>query len=198
MDNNIGFKGGIPYGLDVRRLSDAFPVPSLNEGRVLRHAELEEVLGYKRGTQRYYGVVNAWLNKQKADHGLILVWVPSEGVKVLDPAGVLEHAEIRTKQKSRQLQRQIKMFGWVDRARLDTVGQKRLDHQLTVAAKLSAAVGDARKGLAVELAPIKSMPKRIASTCAGWKPREGNESVCETCGRDKDWHHPDVAAKRIA
>ncbi len=42
------------------------------------------------------------------------------------------------------------------------IGQKRLDHQLQIAAKLANAVSEARHGFAIELAPIKSMPKRIA------------------------------------
>jgi hypothetical protein len=158
---SLAFRGGIPYGLDFTKLSEAFPVPELTEGRVITHAELEAVINVKRTSSRYYGVINAWVAKQKSSNGIILVWQVSVGLKVLNPAEVMEFAETRTKQKVRQLGKAIRIFGWVDRKRLDSVGQKRLDHQLMVTAKLSQLAGESQKELATELAPIKSLPKRI-------------------------------------
>lgn len=155
------FKGGIPYAPDIRRLSEAFPVPSLVEGLTIPHEKLEAVLDLKRGNSRYYGVVNAWIGHQKNENSIVIVWEPSEGLKVLNPAEILHHAETRTRQKSGQLNRAVKLFAWVDRKRLDDTGQKRLDHQMRVAAVLAQAVSAAKKDLAVELAPVKSLPKRI-------------------------------------
>lgn len=162
MDSALIFKGWIPYGPDVKRLAEAFPVPELTEGLVITHTKMESILEVKRSTSRYYGVVNAWISKQKHDNGIIIIWQSSIGLKVLNPAEVLEHAETRTKQKSKQLGRAVKLFGWVDRKRLDETGQKRLDHQMVVSAKLAQAVACSQKELAVELSPIKSLPKRIA------------------------------------
>jgi len=156
------FKGGIPYGPDIKRLSEAFPVPELTEGLIISHPKLEAILEIARTSQRYYGVVNAWISKQKHDNGIIIKWQPSVGLKVLNPAEVLEFAETRTKQKAKQLGRSVKWFSWVDRKRLDDTGQKRLDHQMMVSARMAQAVASAQKELAVELAPIKSLPKRIA------------------------------------
>lgn len=159
--NNI-FRGGIPYGPDLRRLAECFPVPNLAEGLVIKHEDLEAILEVDRHGTRYRGVVNSWIGKLRAENGIILTWQPSIGIKVLDPAGVLEHAETRTRQKVRQLQRTVKLFGWVDRSRLDDTGKRRLDHEMISAAKMAQHAKDAEKEMAIELAPIKSMPKRIA------------------------------------
>lgn len=153
------FRNGTPYGPDIKRLNEAFPVPALAEGLVIEHSRLEKVLGYKKGTSRYYGVIDSWINHQRAENSIVIAWELSVGLKVLNPAEILEYAEKRVRQKLTQTGRAIKMFGWVDRDRLDAVGQKRLDHQARVARVLKESVDIARKQLAVELAPIQSLPK---------------------------------------
>ena len=159
MTEAVLFRGGVPYALDVNRLNEAFPVSTLAEGTVIEHAQLEAVLNERRGSQRYYGVVNAWIGKQKHVNGIILTWEPSTGLKVLNPADVLQYAESRTRQKIKQTGKAIRLFAWVDRTRLDETGQKRLDHQMRVANAIKTSIDSARKELAVDLAPIKSLPK---------------------------------------
>lgn len=157
------FRGGLPYGPEMHRLDDAFPLSALNEGRIVKHAELEGVLGVKRGSARYYGVIHAWMARQRNNNNVFLAWEPTIGLKVLDPGQVLDFAEGRTRQKIRQVGRAIRTFGYVDRARLDKTGQARLDHQLMVTGRIKTAMDSAKKELAVELAPVKSLPKRVAS-----------------------------------
>ena len=153
------FRGGIPYSVDARRLMEAFPVPSLTEGRIIKHEQLEGILAITKGSQRYYAVINSWIAQMKHANGLFLVWEPGLGLRVLDPAGILSFAENRTRQKIRQTGKAVRNFGWVDRNRLDTLGQQRLDHQLRVVSTIETALNSARKDLAVGLAPIKSLPK---------------------------------------
>lgn len=152
---------GTPYALDVKRLTEHWPVPELTEGRVIPHEELAGVLNIEAGTQRYYGVVNSWRKRMLKECGVFMVWEASAGVTVLPPAGVLHHAETRTRQKIRQTGKAIRTFAWVDRERLDDTGKARLDHQMRVAAALQTATDAAKRQLAVELAPIKSLPKRV-------------------------------------
>lgn len=154
------FRGGLPYGPDIKRLDDAFPVDSLTEGRVIEHGELEKILTCKRGSSRYYGVIDTWIGQRRSANGIVLVWEPTRGLKVLNPAEILEHAEVRTRQKIRQTGRAIRIFGLVDRERLDGTGQKRLDHQMRVVSTLKESLESSRKQLAIELAPVKSLPKR--------------------------------------
>lgn len=158
------FRGGLPYAVDVKRLEDAFPVEEMTEGRVITHEQMERILGEKKATQRYYGVANSWLSKLKEKHGIFVIWEAGTGLKVLDPAGILDHAETRTTQKIRQTGRAIRTFAWVDRTRLDSTGQQRLDHQMRIASALKEAGDSARRQLAIELSPVISLPKRrIAS-----------------------------------
>jgi len=157
------FEGSIPYGPDLRRIEEAFPVPSLSEGRQISHAELEAVTHAKRGSGRYYGVVNAWINRIKNQNGIVMVWQPGDGLKVLDPGEVLAFSESKTRQKMRQTARAFRNFAWVDRSRLDEVGQRRLDHMMQATSKLKAALDSTRKEIAVELAPVVSLPKRKVS-----------------------------------
>ena len=154
------FRGGIPYAIDVRRLQEAFPTASLVEGLLVTHSELEGVLDCKRGTQRYYGVVNSWIKHERHSNGVFAVWEFAQGIRILDPSGVLDYAETRTRQKIKQTGGAIRTFAWVDRQRLNDTGQKRLDHQLRVAAAIAASLDTARQQLTIDLTPVKSLPGR--------------------------------------
>ena len=154
------FMGGLPFAPDVNRLDAAFPVGELIEGRLIEHEGIEAIVQAKRGTGRYYGVVNAWISRQRNTNGIFITWQPGDGVKILSPAEVLEHTETRARQKMRQTGKAIKNFAWVDRNRLDEMGQKRLDHQMRVAGAIKDALDKGRRELAIDLAPVISLPKR--------------------------------------
>lgn len=156
------FPGSIPYGLDRERLSAAFPVAELTEGRAISHEALEGALGIPRGTTRYYGVIDSWMRRTRNVTGIYMVWVPGNGVTVLNPAALLGHAETRTRQKIRQTKRAVGIFGWVQqrRDRLDDTGKARLDHQMRIANALRLAAEETSKQMAIELAPVLSLPKR--------------------------------------
>ena len=153
------FRGGIPYGPDIRKLDEAFPITALNEGTLVPHTDLEEACGYKRGTSRYYALIRSWTAHQKHQNGVFMRWEQRQGLRVMDPAGLLLHVEKKIGQGMRQTVRAIRVLPWVDRKRLDELGQRRLDHQNRIADGLTAAMNTAKRELAVELAPIKSLPK---------------------------------------
>lgn len=155
--------GGVPYALHIKRLQEAWPADKLTEGLTLTHEQLEGALNLPAKSQRYYGVINSWMTKLRNETGIFLAWEVGDGVKVLTPAQVLGHAETRTRQKLKQTGRAIRTFAWVDRERLDAKGQARLDHQTRVATALKAALDKTRQEMAVELAPVQSLPKRIAA-----------------------------------
>lgn len=153
------FRGGLPYGPDVKRLNEAFPVSELQEGKVIRHEELEPIVKAKHGTQRFYSVVNSWIAKQRNENGIYIAWIQGIGIKVLNPAEILQHGETRVRQKITQTGRAVRTFAWVDRERLDDIGQKRYDHQCLIAQRIKDSLNAARKELAIDLAPVKSLPK---------------------------------------
>lgn len=157
------FKGGVPYAVDVNRIKEEIPTQSLTEGTVIEHARLSALVGARAGDQRYYGVVNAWRSQMKNAHGIFIVWEPTQGVKVLAPSDILTYAEMQTRQKIKQTGRAIRHFAWVDRNRLDATGQKRLDHQTRVASAIKDALTTARREMAVNISPVKSLPRRAIS-----------------------------------
>lgn len=153
------FHGGVPYSVDVRRLTEALPATLLTEGREINHSQLEGVVNSPKGSQRYYGVLNSWIGQMKHSHGIFIVWQPGLGIKVLTPAAILDHAEVKTRQKMRQTGRAVNIYGWVDRGRLNTLGQQKFDHQKRVLAAFGDAMQNARKEMSITVAPIESLPR---------------------------------------
>ena len=154
-----GFRGGLPYSIDVRRLKDRYPVETLTEGLIIQHADLEGIVNCKAGTQRYYGVINSWISSVKNSNGIIIIWQPSVGLKILEPSGTMGHVDRKSRQKARQFVSATRIFGWVDRNRLNSAGQARLDHQMQYLAKIASEVRSVPKELAVDIAPVLSLPK---------------------------------------
>lgn len=148
---------GIPYGPDIRRLEETYPSPQ--EDQIITSDEFEKLLRIPQKTSRFYGVINAWRRRLRADRNIDSEWVPSVGVKILNPADRLKVSEGNIKHGIRKTSRAYRRLAITPRERLDEVGQQRYDHQMLVAAKLVAAGRDAKKELAIDLAPVKSLPK---------------------------------------
>lgn len=148
---------GIPYNLDVQKLEEKFPSPA--EDQIIRHAEFEELLKIPPKTQRYYGVINTWRKRLRTERNIDSEWLHGVGLKILNPADRLKESERNVKQGIRHTGRAFKRLAIVPRDRLDAIGQARYDHALQVASKLTAAGREARHELAIDLAPIKSLPK---------------------------------------
>jgi len=152
-------KQGIPYAVDCKRLDEQFPIDQLVEGRLIPHSELETLLDCERATPRYYGVINSWIHRIRSITGIFIVWKAGEGIEILDPAKVLCHTETQVRQKMRQTGRKIRHFSYVDRKRLDAIGQARFDHDMRVMNAFKQSIESTRKELAVALGPIQSLPK---------------------------------------
>lgn len=61
------FRGAIPYSEALERLDASFaPKP----GDLITHAELARVIQAPAGSQRYHGVLNAWMKRMYRTHGL--------------------------------------------------------------------------------------------------------------------------------
>ena len=155
------FFGGIPYGPQVNRLKDKFPKPE--EEIVYTHGELEEIIREPIGTQRYYGVINSWRNYLLHDLGIDSAWCPGEGLKILNPEDRLKVGEDQFRQGLRKTRRAFKRTAIIPRERLDDIGRQRFDHQMKIMAKLSTAAVEAKRDLAIDLAPVKSLPKAIGN-----------------------------------
>lgn len=159
MSESKVYRGGMPYGPDIKRLREAYPSNTLTEGLVMEHAALEGIIGAPKGSQRYYGVINSWRSEELNKNGIFMAWQPGDGLKVLSPSEILARGDSVTLQKIKQLGRATKIYAWVSRDRLDEMGQKRLDHQLLKTGQIREAMNTARREMAIDLAPIKSLPR---------------------------------------
>lgn len=148
---------GIPYGPDVRKLEEAFPSPE--EDQTIKSEEFEKIIRVQQKTSRFYGVINAWRRRLRTDPNIDSEWIHGVGVKILNPADRLKVSEVNIKQGIRKTGRAFRRLAITPRERLDAVGQQRYDHQLQVGAKLTQAGRDAQRELAIDLAPVKSLPK---------------------------------------
>lgn len=155
------FLGAVPYQLDAQKLDEIFPPAELPEGKTISHEELERILGITAKTGRYYGVIDSWRAKLKNKMGIHVEWQPGRGLKVLNPAELLDHTEGQARTKGKQYARKLGAFRFVPRERLDATGQARLDHCVVLAAKTREFVLGSVKELAIDLAPIKSLPRPI-------------------------------------
>lgn len=153
--------GGVPYQVDAKKLDESYPVPSLVEGRVISREEVSGVLGIECGSQRYYGVVNHWRNRLRNECGIHADYDVGEGIRILNPAELFTRTENRIRSKGKQFVRKVNDLRWVESARLEPAARQRFDHQVIHAAKIKDAVLGGLKGMAIDLAPIKCLPKPI-------------------------------------
>lgn len=148
---------GIPYGPDIRKLEEAYPSPQ--EDQIIKSEDFEKIIRCEQKTPRFYGVINSWRRRLRNERNIDSEWVQGVGVKILNPADRLKVSETNIKHGIRKTSRAYRRLAITPRDRLDEVGQQRYDHQMTVAAKLIAAGRDAKRELAIDLAPVKSLPK---------------------------------------
>lgn len=148
---------GIPYGPDVRKLEETYPNPE--EDQIIKHEDFEKIIRTEQKTARFYGVINAWRRRLRADRNIDSEWVQGVGVKILNPAERLKVSESNIKQGIRHTGRAFRRLAITPRDRLDGIGQQRYDHQLQAVAKLTTAGRETLKEIAIDLAPVKSLPK---------------------------------------
>lgn len=75
------FLGGVPTGIDVRRLDEVFA--DLAEGAEVTHEQVEAALGIGRAQTRYRTVTVAWRRSLLNDRNIELAAVPGIGFRVL-------------------------------------------------------------------------------------------------------------------
>ena len=149
--------GGLPYEMQVKKLEEIHPVPE--EGSVISHEVLAKIIGEAYGTSRYYGVINSWRKKLFSMLGIDTVILPGMGLRILEPAERLHHSEADFRSSLRKVKKSARRLAATPRERLDDVGKQRYDHIAIIMAKMKTEVGQAKKQLVIDLAPVKSLPK---------------------------------------
>lgn len=83
MDTTRSFIGGVPYGPDIKRLEERFPVSSLEIGHTIPKDEFASTIYESWGTARCRGVYAAFGKRLLEDHGILLK-PQGEAIVVLD------------------------------------------------------------------------------------------------------------------
>jgi hypothetical protein len=151
------YKRGLPYGPELRRLDEAFPLPQ--EGEVLRYEQIEEVLHHGRTESRFKTVLYSWRRSLWRSRNIDTEALAGIGIKILEPA---DRAALREKgilRKSRQVRLERQRYASTPRERLNAEGQQRYDHVMLLTGRIQAAIDDVKKQLPADIAPVKSLPK---------------------------------------
>lgn len=151
------WKNGLPYEPEVRKLETRYE--QLDEGIVIPHAEMEQLLGLPRSAKRYFGIINSWRAKLLRTRNIDTEFERGNGLKILPPEDRLAVSERDFHFSARALGRSLRRTTMVPRDRLNEVGKRRADHIEKRVAFAYQSVSEARKQLAIDLAPVKSLPK---------------------------------------
>lgn len=73
------FLGGVPTDGDVKRLLEAFP--DIQPGALIPYAQVAEVIGVARGSNRFISVTNAWRRMLLRTQNFVLEAVHGQGFR---------------------------------------------------------------------------------------------------------------------
>ena len=102
----------------VKRLWDKFDDDALKEGNVLRYEEIESVLGEKRTSQRFRGIVGRWKEELLTACGKVLKCRINMGYEVCDSQQRLLQAYSLQKAGVKRIQRSAVVQDTIDTSKL--------------------------------------------------------------------------------
>lgn len=97
------FFGGIPTEVDVKKLETAYGTPT--PGAVLKHEEIERVIGHAWKTARYTSVLNQWRNRLYRSANIVSVVDAGIGVRFLHEHERVGLCRGRLKQSAKHMRR---------------------------------------------------------------------------------------------
>ena len=116
--NNLYF-GGVPFDPDIRKIREAYPDSSLEEGQVIPYEQIEAVLQVKKGTSRFLGVTNSWRKRvNNENNGLRIETEPGEGFKVLNEEEKAEYSWKRFREGMKKFRNAFVRSAEVDRSKV--------------------------------------------------------------------------------
>lgn len=139
-------KTGMPTEPEVKKLIEAFQ--DLNEGDVIPHSKIAEVLEREMKTTRYKIVVEAWRKQLFHGGNVWLKAIPGEGYQVADPSARIESGVRKQKTALTYHRKAWQIVSTTDRARLTTEERQIQDHII--------------KNSSVYLGVAVTSPKKIA------------------------------------
>ena len=110
------FFRGVPTEVDVKRLEDAFGIPS--EDTLIDYGEIENALQLAKDSSRFETVLRAWRGKLEREYNLLMVSVRGQGIKAATPDTRVTWASKKLKQGRRAIVRGSGIAATTDANRL--------------------------------------------------------------------------------
>lgn len=140
------FFAGLPTGPDVRKLETAFPDVLSMRGQVILHEQIEQILGHKRTESRYRTVFSAWRRKVERETGVVITGIGvAGGFRVLADGEQVSFGVRQRVSAARKIKRAWTVISAVDSNKLSAQESAVRDHEMRAAAKINAAMIEARK-----------------------------------------------------
>lgn len=155
--------GGIPMEPQVRKLLDTFGSP---EPGIIRHDQIETVIGENRRSSRYQSIVVAWRKRMFKEQNIDSDAVRGVGVKILTES---ERVDVSGKDFGRASKRVVRShhrISVVQNEKLDEKTKYKADHLRRITAMsagaLAASVREYRKLATRNNDPKQLLPHRTS------------------------------------
>ena len=148
------FFGGLPTNIELAKLREAYPEKDMKVGDVILYAEIEKIIGVKRGEARYRSITNRWRRVVESETNLVIRpgrFIDAQYANcfvVLSENQKVEYQREELRRSGRAARRSYVIGSRVDRKGLDDNYLAILDHSLKCAAQIHSAA-QIRKNIAL-------------------------------------------------
>lgn len=150
-------KRPMPYSPDVQKLKQAFPNPEPET--IIPHEELENVLGLRPGTYRYYGVINSWRTYLLREFNIDTQFLKAVGLEILTAPRRMEVCEQQLRRIVKATRKTEIRLSSLPTDELDEAQKRRYDHEQKLVARLTQESKKIEKMITANLKPVAALPK---------------------------------------
>ncbi len=156
MDKQSSIKGGLPYAPDIQLLMDALPPEQMKAGSLIPHTQLLKILNMDSRNHRYDSLLNSWRGQLQKNHGVVVVWQPRLGMRVLTDYGKVGQSASYFGSGVRKIKKADKVLRAVKPSNLSEPQRDVYTHRRRVTTAVAEVLKAASKDLRVQLP--KSQP----------------------------------------
>lgn len=145
MANAKPFFNGVPTDPDVRKLMEHYGIPT--PGTIIRHDEIETVIGSPWRSNRYRGVVEAWRRRLYRTLNVDTGAETGIGIKVLNNSDRIEASKGHLKRGTIQYRLGAQRVSTVNRLELSPIEKIQADRVQEVSTRMYMAAASELKAL---------------------------------------------------
>jgi hypothetical protein len=130
------FFGGLPTGMDVKRLRERWPDAKMQPGDRMLYSDVEEIIGAKYRSTRFKSVTDQWRKVVERESNIIIGTEAATAFVVLNESEKLDMSGQKLRMAGRAARRSWVVGSRIDRKQLSCEEARRLDHNVSVTAKI--------------------------------------------------------------